>query len=208
LINEYTSPWVLKHSTDPLHPAHVDWEERLRGAWIPYQVIDGRPVCPDRLMLVLSDVVHRGRNGMKYWGENKMADALITLTFRGLRYVLLIARGDGLGWAIPGGGVKPGESAQDAAVRELKEETGLDLFDITDVVVTLDAPCWVPDPRGSVEAWPVTVVMRADLGDVDVLPEVRGEDDARDARWFAIRETFLAGPLVFPAHRKILAALS
>jgi 8-oxo-dGTP diphosphatase len=33
----------------------------------------------------------------------------------------------GIFWAPPGGGIQPGESASEALVRELKEETGLDI---------------------------------------------------------------------------------
>lgn len=40
--------------------------------------------------------------------------------------ILLILRTDNGYWSIPGGGVKPGESVIDAAVREVKEETGID----------------------------------------------------------------------------------
>jgi ADP-ribose pyrophosphatase YjhB (NUDIX family) len=40
--------------------------------------------------------------------------------------ILLILRTDNNYWAIPGGGVKPGESVRDAAAREVKEETGID----------------------------------------------------------------------------------
>lgn len=40
--------------------------------------------------------------------------------------ILLILRTDNRYWAIPGGGVKPGESVRDAAAREVKEETGID----------------------------------------------------------------------------------
>lgn len=39
---------------------------------------------------------------------------------------LLLHRTDGQGWAFPGGGIEDGETAEQAARRELKEETGLD----------------------------------------------------------------------------------
>jgi ADP-ribose pyrophosphatase YjhB (NUDIX family) len=40
--------------------------------------------------------------------------------------ILLIRRTDNNYWSIPGGGVEPGESVRQAAVREVKEETGVD----------------------------------------------------------------------------------
>ena len=30
-------------------------------------------------------------------------------------------------WTVPGGGIEPGENSVDAAIREVKEETGLDV---------------------------------------------------------------------------------
>ena len=41
--------------------------------------------------------------------------------------VLLIRRGDGRGWSLPGGVMEPGERIADCAVRETREETGLDV---------------------------------------------------------------------------------
>ncbi len=41
--------------------------------------------------------------------------------------VLLIKREDLRVWAVPGGGVEPGESCEEAAIREAREETGYEI---------------------------------------------------------------------------------
>lgn len=41
--------------------------------------------------------------------------------------ILLIRRTDNENWAVPGGGMDLGESIGDAAIREVKEETGIDI---------------------------------------------------------------------------------
>lgn len=40
---------------------------------------------------------------------------------------ILLIRGPRRGWEMPGGQVEEGESLQDAAVRETKEESGIDI---------------------------------------------------------------------------------
>jgi ADP-ribose pyrophosphatase len=158
-------------------PTRIDWPARQAAAAIPFEVTGGRPVNPCE-----KTAVRHGRNEMGYWGETLMADALVTVSLPpfGSRYLLMVRRGDGYGWAVPGGHVDPGESGLAAAVRELAEETGL--------VVSPGAchgmqPRYVPDPRASDEAWAVTVPVRIDLGTRDALPEVSAGDDAALAEW-------------------------
>jgi ADP-ribose pyrophosphatase YjhB (NUDIX family) len=53
--------------------------------------------------------------------------------------ILLIRRTDNKYWSIPGGGMEPGESVREAAVREVKEETGIDC-EITGLVGVYSNP--------------------------------------------------------------------
>jgi ADP-ribose pyrophosphatase YjhB (NUDIX family) len=47
--------------------------------------------------------------------------------------LLLVHKTDNNLWALPGGGVDPGESVSEAVVREVKEETGMDV-EVTNLV--------------------------------------------------------------------------
>jgi 8-oxo-dGTP diphosphatase len=53
--------------------------------------------------------------------------------------VLLIRRGDGRGWSLPGGMMEPGESIVACLVREVREETGLDVEPLRLVGIYSDA---------------------------------------------------------------------
>lgn len=187
-------------------PTRIDWTERRARAAIPFKVVNGRPVNPCE-----KTAVPYGRNQMGLWGENLMADALVTMTDLGTRFLLMVRRGDGLGWALPGGAVEPGETGAQAALRELREETGLDLRLICDGKPQV--PRYVPDPRASGEAWAVTIPVHFPLGNAAGLPPwLAAGDDATEALWvpadtYARVESVLRrqhGGEVFAAHRQML----
>lgn len=99
--------------------------------------------------------------------------------------VLLIQRGSEPfkgRWALPGGFCEPGESVEQAAARELEEETSLTGVRL-EQVRTFSAPG--RDPRG----WVVSVAHLA-LVPARRLADATAGDDARDARWWQLR----AGP--------------
>ncbi|WP_321317843.1 NUDIX hydrolase [Labilibaculum sp.] len=98
-------------------------------------------------------------------------------------YILLIQRADPPFqdmWAFPGGFVDMDEDIEEAAYRELKEETGfvgvgLEQFRTYGSVDR--------DPRGRTVSIVYTVTMES-----DELPAVRGEDDARQAKWQSVEK--------------------
>ena len=57
-----------------------------------------------------------------------MKDAAIGIIFTDDRsHVLVIQRNDVPIWVLPGGGIDPGETPEDAVIREVMEETGLEV---------------------------------------------------------------------------------
>ena len=94
-------------------------------------------------------------------------------------------------WALPGGFVEEMEPLEDAARRELREETGVEVSELTQVM-TVGEPG--RDPRG----WTVSVVYLARLDPKSV--KLAAGDDAADARWFPLD----ALPELAFDHRMIL----
>lgn len=84
-------------------------------------------------------------------------------------------------WSLPGGHIEPGETAREAALRELTEETSvaadlLGLIDINDIIVRDDA--------GRIKAhYLLTIFFGTWTGG-----EPSAADDCADARFFALNE--------------------
>jgi ADP-ribose pyrophosphatase YjhB (NUDIX family) len=125
---------------------------------------------------------------MEYRTPRLAVDIIIEMASGGI--VLIRRKNPPYGWAIPGGFVEYGESLEEAAIREAKEETGLDITLIRQMHTYSDP---ARDPRGHTVA--AVYVARA-----SGVPE--GADDAEAAEVFT--ENTLPPDIVFD-HRKILA---
>jgi 8-oxo-dGTP diphosphatase len=120
-------------------------------------------------------------------------DIVLFHLFQGRPQVLLIKRArepfKGL-WAFPGGFVDENESLEDAAARELQEETGLSGIKIEQIGAFGDPG---RDPRGHT----ISIAFAAVL---DARRDAHAADDASDAQWHSA----LRPPKLAFDHKKIL----
>ena len=95
--------------------------------------------------------------------------------------VLLIRRGVAPGkglWAVPGGSLELGETLQQGAEREILEETGITIR-AREPIYAFDF--FERDPDGRIRFHFVIVDLAADY----IRGDVKGADDALEARWLA-----------------------
>ena len=125
----------------------------------------------------------------KYRNPFPTADVVIYHPPRG---IVLVKRGhEPLGMALPGGFVEEGESVEQAAVREMREETGLD--------VKLEGILGVySDPERDPRFHTMTVTFVGKAAEPDAL---HAGDDAADAAFYPLNA--LPEPLCFDHARAV-----
>jgi len=92
--------------------------------------------------------------------------------------ILLIRRTDNDLWAMPGGGMEVGETVSECAVRETKEETGIDV-DITSLVGIFTNPAHVVAYRNGEVRQQFSICLRARVAG----GEIRTSDESSEVRW-------------------------
>ena len=131
----------------------------------------------------------------KYPHPAVTADCIVFACQNEKTQVLLIKRGSEPCkdmWALPGGFMNIDESAEEAAIRELKEETGIDVKEVTQVGAYSKVD---RDPRERV----ITIAFYTVI---DNPVKAVGQDDAKQAEWFALDNL----PTLAFDHSEILSA--
>ncbi len=164
--------------------------------------------------------IKKSKPSLDYWGSkmqpfwrpgaNPTVDILV---IKESKEVLLIRRTllsdacPGM-YALPGGfhdteskkgeAWKPGkETAKEAAIRELKEETSLEIDNIDDLLEIGIYEGGNRDPRDNKEAWSRSTVFGINLK--MVTRQIKGQDDAMEAIWVSIDKA-LEMKLAFDHH--------
>ena len=193
--------WITDPVAAPQQVPSSVWDARQINELVPFEM--------DAAGWPLNPTGRTGRSGRNLgkWGENQAADPVVIAGTGADRRILLIERGDIRQWALPGGMVDPGETAPAALVRELAEETGVDLTGQAPAVILRRG--YVADWRATDHAWITSTAALYLLP--DVIPAVAA-DDAADAKWVPFTSVdHLATDLeadggLYEAHRPILAA--
>jgi ADP-ribose pyrophosphatase len=152
---------------------------------------DGRPLHPWFYEMITDPRlgVVRGKGFYYHWGPNVTAD---TVVISPKESVLLIQRKDNKQWALPGGFVDAGEDPIMAAIREVWEETMVDISHMP-MESVYEGP--VADFRVTANAWAKT---NAFVALVEREIECSGADDALVAAWVSKED--LASILKFGSH--------
>lgn len=121
-------------------------------------------------------------------------------------HVLLVRRraepGKGL-YALPGGFVGQQETLQEAVLRELREETSIDV-PVPVLQGSIEKRKTYDDPNRSQRGRTITEAFYIRLRDMPKLPKVKGGDDADKAFWMPLSEAMQMRSKFFEDHYSII----
>lgn len=125
-------------------------------------------------------------------------------------HILLVKRGFAPGkglWALPGGFLNQNETAIQAVLRELKEETRLKIpAPVLQGSISYERLFDRPDR--SLRGRTLTQAFLIELNGGDTkLPKVKGSDDAKEAKWFPINEALAMSEQLFEDHHSIIQTM-
>lgn len=128
-------------------------------------------------------------------------------------HILLVKRraapGEGL-WALPGGFVEQGERLRGAAIRELKEETNIDL-PVGLLGGSMSEGVVFDHPGRSLRGRTFTHAFLFDLDKADKkaeLPKIKGGDDASDAKFFPFADVLKMADQIYEDHLSIIRTVA
>jgi bifunctional NMN adenylyltransferase/nudix hydrolase len=140
----------------------------------------------------------------KEWGSGPFVTVDAVVTCAG--HVLLVKRkflpGRGL-WALPGGFLKPTELLKDGAIRELREETRIDVPKQVLNAYVVDNRVF-DYPGRSLRGRTITHTFHVKLPDGQ-LPKVSGADDAASATWMSVNDVYMKQDRFFEDHLHIIS---
>jgi len=121
-------------------------------------------------------------------------------------HILIVRRGGKLGkglFALPGGFINPDEPIEQSAIRELKEETCIDIPSIV-LKKSIKTSHVFDHPQRSLRGRTITHAYLIELDSLKPLPAVKGADDADQAFWMSFNDVILNENRFFEDHIHII----
>ena len=97
--------------------------------------------------------------------------------------ILMTQRSDNSRWCLPGGGMDPGESASETCIREVMEETGLQV-QVTRLIGVYTTPDMLIEYRDGNKVQPVSFSFEAEITG----GELGLSDETIDFGWYTVAE--------------------
>lgn len=145
------------------------------------------------------------------WKDSPYPPTFVTVdaVVRQAGHLLLVKRkaspGEGL-WALPGGFVNQTETLEQAVLRELKEETNIDI-PIPALKGSIVNRMTFDEPHRSVRGRTISEAFDFKLNDNYALPKVKGSDDASEAFWVPFADLIINRDKFFEDHFSIIQCM-